>query len=235
MPSICMPWNTYYIYSDQLSKNEGWHVLMRNESQKPGALSLSNPDSVPSLFLHLSGPMTNLHLRPSFLQRAIPRSQRSDWTAAGGPRLCHPSEAMPRGEKRSNKATQHVTAAYSMSVERAWSPLSIQPWVLSFLWPHLLCSRLGMCPVLCHIPIVQHREGIQQMSVEWAHNSFGTEHILPGTFIFLAGIHLISSTRSWALWGQGQDQGRIQADLTVGSQGFYWTHLQLLLPFLWEY
>lgn len=151
MASICMPWNTYYIYSDQLSKNEGWHVLMWNESQKPGAFSLSNPDFVPSMFLHSLDPMTNPHLRPTFLQGPYHAPE-----GVTGLQLGAFSSAAPRkqggGGGRYRKAAQHITAAHSVSVERARSPLNTRPWVLSFLWRLLLPRLPGDVPCSLSCP-----------------------------------------------------------------------------------
>lgn len=55
----------------------------------------------------------------------------------------------------------------------------------SDLWSHLLCSWLGVYPGLRHTPVVQHSVDTQQIPVTWLRNSFGTEHPLPGIFIYL--------------------------------------------------
>lgn len=234
MASICMPWNTYYIYSDQLSKNEGWHVLMWNESQKPGAFSLSNPDFVPSMFLHSLDPMTNPHLRPTFLQGPYHAPE-----GVTGLQLGAFSSAAPRKQGGGGGDTGKQPSTLQRLTPCLWKEHGL-PWTRglgSSASCDACCSHacLGTCPVLCHVPTVQRSVGAQWTSAKWPHNSFGAEHTLPGTFIFLADTHLISSTRSYALCGQGKGQGRIWSDLTVGLQGFYWTHFQLLPPFLWEY
>lgn len=65
--------------------------------------------------------MTKPHLRLNFLLQAVLGLRRDDPTAAGGPWLCHPSKASPRGQGLSHPVHyKHLPHVCKMTTQLVW-------------------------------------------------------------------------------------------------------------------